>query len=700
MAKASDLWPIVAPLLRSFSATPNRFTTNTATTVSSYSTPVVFNNAWSSSNGLNTARSGLASVGNATTAICFGGFVAADSAVAEVRNGGVWTATGALNTARQGLGGAGTTVAVLSFGGYVSGTASAVTEKWTGSSWVNVSSPALTARGDIAGVGLQNAALSFGGWTTGIVATVESFNGTVWSAAAGSLNTARYYGSGVGVQNSALSFGGYSSGPTESNVVESWNGSAWTAISSLPFAQAECAASGVKGAALVFGSSTLATTQTSFYSGSAWYALSSPLTPRKRLAGCGGASLGFSVGGRIAAGTNSAVCESFAGPKTVSFETITNVSTSSANDAPTITSSFPLSVPAFAAVSLETALIYGYSNSAGNEVTDLTTLDRTPTDPATTLSAAYSLHAWATGNTISTARYLHAAFGFQNAMVIVSGETSPSGPTYTGVGEYHNGSSWSSITGGNQISALVGAGVANAGLYFGGRSGAFSSYSVQSATAKYNGVSWASGGNLSQARYDLSGAGCVNAALSVGGRSGTSGGTYYTNTEQYNGTSWSSGGALPAAKCAHGGTGITNAALAVAGYNGSNMNTTTLYNGSTWTTSGTYPFSVAWVGCGGRQGSAVGMGDQGGGSNCKIFNGSAWSTFNGLPAAGLYDLAASSTNFSAPIAIAGFNSVAVATTYPLRYGSSSGSLTGVIYGITNYNGVWAGAHSISAAVTS
>jgi hypothetical protein len=76
----------------------------------------------SSNNSMNTARRDLAGAGIQTAALAFGGNTGTETAVTEEYDGTSWTSSPAsLSTARQGLGGAGTQPAALGFGGYVTG---------------------------------------------------------------------------------------------------------------------------------------------------------------------------------------------------------------------------------------------------------------------------------------------------------------------------------------------------------------------------------------------------------------------------------------------------------------------------------------------------------------------------------------------------------------------------------------------------
>ena len=71
---------------------------------------------------------------------------------------------------------------------------------------------------------------------------------------------------------------------------------------------------------------------------------------------------------------------------------------------------------------------------------------------------------------------------------------------------------------------------------------------------------WATGGNLSTARYLLAGAGTQNAGLAIGGNPNL------TTTEEYNGTAWTNSSATLSTGRARGGSaGTTAAALYSAG---------------------------------------------------------------------------------------------------------------------------------------
>jgi len=73
-------------------------------------------------------------------------------------------------------------------------------------------------------------------------------------------------------------------------------------------------------------------------------------------------------------------------------------------------------------------------------------------------------------------------------------------------------------------------------------------------------ASWATGGNLGTARYQLGGAGTQTAGLAFGGAPGTP-----NATEEYNGSSWTGGGNMGTGRRFLTGTGIQTAGLAIGG---------------------------------------------------------------------------------------------------------------------------------------
>ena len=77
-------------------------------------------------------------------------------------------------------------------------------------------------------------------------------------------------------------------------------------------------------------------------------------------------------------------------------------------------------------------------------------------------------------------------------------------------------------------------------------------------------ATWASGGNLNQARQQITGCGIQTAALAVAGE----GPTYSALSESYNGSAWTEGNDLNQARAFATALGLQTAALVVGGYDG------------------------------------------------------------------------------------------------------------------------------------
>ena len=174
----------------------------------------------------------------------------------EEYNGASWTAGNNLNTARESLGGLGTQTAGLSFGGYVSAS-DAETEEYNGTSWTDVAGNLATARYNLTGCGTQSAGLSVGGYISAPSAVCEEYDGSTWSAG-GDLNTAKHPSASIGTLNDAVTCGGSTDGGgTVINVVESYNGTAWsTGHASLSTARAQAGGAGTSSTGIVCGGYT------------------------------------------------------------------------------------------------------------------------------------------------------------------------------------------------------------------------------------------------------------------------------------------------------------------------------------------------------------------------------------------------------------------------------------------------------------
>ena len=179
---------------------------------------------WATTTSLNTARDNAGGAGNSrTAALVFGGGPPpAPSAIGNTEkwNGSTWTETGNLNSARAFAGGAGTYTSAIAAGGDgYSGTA----ERWTGSSWANITSSPNTGHTQ-AGTGEDNEnALFVSGSPHSGNGNSDYWNGSSWTELA-NINTVRAGGVTTGqTYTSALYAGGGNAPSSFLSNVEQYN---------------------------------------------------------------------------------------------------------------------------------------------------------------------------------------------------------------------------------------------------------------------------------------------------------------------------------------------------------------------------------------------------------------------------------------------------------------------------------------------
>ena len=230
--------------------------------------------------------------------------------------------------------------------------------------------------------------------------------------------------------------------------------------------------------------------------------------------------------------------------------------------------------------------------------------------------------AWASGGNLNTNRNeaLNAGLGIQTAALAVSASNNLNVESY-------DGSSWTEINNVNVKRYYIGAtGVATAGIAMGG----FYEWDEMVALSEeFDGTNWAEGNDMNSARGGFSSGGTQTAAYAAGGYPDGSG---LTNSEEYDGTSWAEGNDLSAGRYVPGGGGTQTAGLCVGDY--PDLNTTFLYNGTSCSTSpATLNTARDYLNCSGTQTSAVAFGNEGGGADTELFDGSTWTEVANLSAA-------------------------------------------------------------------
>ena len=270
--------------------------------------------SWASGGNLNLARSALAAFGTQTAALAVGGYGGPDNVaeVVEQYDGSSWTEVGDINTGNNDAAGCGTVSAGVKFGGQTS--PSKQTEEWNGTAWT-ASGAMNIARAYLAGLGTQTASFAVAGKTMPAtdLASGETFNGSTWSNSPASINTTRAQVEGVGTTTAALIAGGILTSPgAVQDVVESWNGSAWTEVGDLNTARANGGMHGTQ-AGCVYSCGNPASALCEEWDGSSWSeTTNNPLTSYGN-EGAGTAAAGLSVGG-YAPGGNSATVSEWTGP--------------------------------------------------------------------------------------------------------------------------------------------------------------------------------------------------------------------------------------------------------------------------------------------------------------------------------------------------------------------------------------------------
>ena len=133
-------------------------------------------------------------------------------------------------------------------------------------------------------------------------------------------------------------------------------------------------------------------------------------------------------------------------------------------------------------------------------------------------------NAWASGGTMTNARYGAAGFGTQTAALVAGGIN---GPTYKPETELYNGTSWTANPTGLNTAprfGMAGFGTNTAGIVAGGDTYP-SPVRESAATESFNGTSWTTVNSLNTARGNVNGAGAApqTAGLVFGGNGITNG---------------------------------------------------------------------------------------------------------------------------------------------------------------------------------
>ena len=180
--------------------------------------------------------------------------------------------------------------------------------------------------------------------------------------------------------------------------------------------------------------------------------------------------------------------------------------------------------------------------------------------------------AWATTNSLNTARQQLGGAGSQTQALAIGGTTG----SVTGATEQWAGSSWTEVNDLNTARRLqTGRGTYTSALAMGGF--------VPPQTAiveSWNGTNWTETTDLNTAKYGLGSAGADNTSVLVFG--GYDGSSYQTQTESWNGSNWTEVNDMNTGRGTGGSTGTVTSALYYGGEHPPKANTES-WNGTNWT---------------------------------------------------------------------------------------------------------------------
>jgi len=558
---------------------------------------------WTAGGAISRATRAPGGGGTNTAGLMVGGTAAPNGAPAqtgtEEYNGSTWASGNACNNGMWGMASCGSQTAFNKFAGY-SGTARSVaSEEYDGTSWTTITNYPQTTS-DCHGCGTQTASLIFGGLTGGSPYSMPSFLNETnsWTGSAyvseGSMNTRRYLHGGTGTETAGLCVAGQNFPPgTKIKNVEEYNGTSWTEVNDIPTTTSSMTAGGTQTAGIYAGGETtgnpdVAAVTAYSYDGTSWTSIADMPAGKYQP----GAT-------KQAANTDMVLFGGTTGPGV---------------DTTTLTT-FHLSAPTSFRTINEGQIWY---NTTGNA-----------------LKYTVNLGAWASGNSMNTARFGmgdSGSTGTVTATLCFGGDVMPTEPRMVGNTEDYDGTSWSEKNNLNTTRGQPsGTGTTTAGLCFGGE-GPPPSHSKLNAVEKWDGTSWTAATALSTAKYALGGAGIQTASIAFGGYDGS----HLDTTESWNGSSWTEVNDLNTARSSFGGAGEFTNALAVGGNPAST--TSESWDGTSWTT--ITAMTTARSNCGVTGNGSLGLvfggsvpGSPGFTAATEYWDGTSWTEFNDMGSA-------------------------------------------------------------------
>jgi hypothetical protein len=571
--------------------------------------------AWASGGNLNTARMGMAGNGVQTAAIASGGRNSWSppnftfNNLTEQYDGSSWTEVAELNTARAFTGSGGTSSGQIIAGG--SQTTALFTDEtnlveiWNGSAW-SETTEINTARNALGGDGASSSAtLVVGGKVpphspTSATDTdvVESWNGSAWTEV-GDLNTGRYGMAANGTYTAMIASGGQTNPPpSQVNNVETWNGSSWTEVAEINTTRVFLAGSGTSTSQLAFGGSDPGgpgVTKTESWNGSSWTEVNDLATSRMMLAGDGASNTSAIAFGGSGDGYSPDKNET----EEWSFSGLDPSSTPAAGYSNALVGQvyYNTSLGQFKSIKEGVGSWSSGGNintkrdavggSRGGTQTSTLIFGGQGATAQTALTEQYDGSSWTEVADLATARRAGGGFGTTTASLFAGGVTDMSHLISTNAVESWNGSSWTETTEmGTRRFSGFNAGVYTAGIIASGlsRPGSppGSPITYRTLTETWNGSAWTETGDMNVGRYDGGGTGTTTSMLAVGGSGFPSAPGTYGSVESFNGSSWTEITDINTARSKPTGAGDNTAAL-VAGGGPSSTAKTENWDGTSWT---------------------------------------------------------------------------------------------------------------------
>lgn len=233
-------------------------------------------------------------------------------------------------------------------------------------------------------------------------------------------------------------------------------------------------------------------------------------------------------------------------------------------------------------------------------------------------SEEYDGSSWTVVNSMNLARGVLGGSGIQTSALGYGGAGAPGNSIAKT--EVYDGTNWSTspadLATGRRYLAGAGSNSSTA-VAFQGKSGTTNTVLTEEYNKSVNVITaaaWASGGNMSTAKYGAANWGIQTSAVSATGIPPANQSS--NNTQEYNGSTWTSGTNYPSQRQSASGAGASESSgLAFGGAIPSNVqpsftfhNDTQEYDGSSWTAGGNYPQTISSQGSSGTQTAAISVG--------------------------------------------------------------------------------------------